>query len=95
MFGFVGKGNFSLVPVKTGSGEIPLNHMRFPLFERRGRGERWYRRSYADLLSGLQERLFLGGETLRYGSKKIIFGLSPDRISIISVEFEKNPDRPE
>lgn len=63
MFGHVGKGNFLLVPVKTGSGEAPLSLLRFRAFTRKDDlpGSRWMRRSYSDIQSTLKMRLALDG----------------------------------
>jgi len=62
MFGFVTRGNFFLVPVKSGSGNLPLGHIRLPLYTETPRGARgggfvWTRRSYADVSQGLAKRL--------------------------------------
>jgi len=88
MFGFVGKGNFLLVPVKTGSGEIPLYHIRIRLFERRGKGERWYQRSYASVQASLQTWLALSEETPFYDSDRVTFDLTLDRINAVSVKLK-------
>lgn len=63
MFGHVGKGNFLLVPVKTGSGEAPLSRLRFRAFTRKDDlpGSRWLRRSYSDIEAVLKLRLALDG----------------------------------
>lgn len=55
MFGFVGKGNFSLVPVKTGSGEAPRDHIRLPIFVK-GR-KKWLRATYLGVMLGLARAL--------------------------------------
>jgi len=57
MCGFVGKGNFSLVPVKTGSGEAPRNHIRIPLFVKIGGKKKWWRATYLGVMLSLARAL--------------------------------------
>ncbi|DAD52560.1 TPA_asm: hypothetical protein [ssRNA phage SRR6960509_2] len=86
MFGFVGKGNFFIVPVRTGSGEIPLYHIRIRLFEKRGRDGKWYQRSYASVQASLKTWLALSDETPFDDSERVTFDLTLDRTNAASVK---------
>lgn len=89
MFGHVGKGNFSLVPVKTGSGESPLNHIRIPLFVRTGKGVKWSRATYLGVMLGLERRLEL--DAFSYGSRDIDSEIITLRRAGVPVEWLTYP----
>lgn len=62
MFGRVGKGNYYVVPVETGTGNAPLDFIKLPIFVKKP-GGRYYRRSYAKIQEGCLNRFNLDGAT--------------------------------